>query len=129
MAKKHKIALDYNNQSNFIEVDPQPFSLGVQFPEYPVFANGHQGTRGNKFVEWYWSSMSLEQFQELMAYLGLLLIENQYVEVTIFTRADALFFRKFNGILQRPNPGTDYKVITGGLIKDLTITISDLEQI
>lgn len=128
MAKIYKVALTYNNTSGLEAVVPQPASLGCQYPEYPIFGNSKQGTIGNKFTIWRWNSISKADFIALLQQLGLLLPETQSVEVTIFTKNDLIYFRKFNGILQRPNAGIDYKE-QGKFITDLSITINDLEQI
>lgn len=131
MVRKTRTASGHDNTSLLEELTPQPFVSGVKAIAYFYGGDGQQykPEDASKYVVLQYSSLSGDQFETLMLQIGLYTDAIESAEVTIYTRYTRTIFLNYNGIVHRPIVDEDYKWITGDMVKDLKITVSDLEQI
>lgn len=66
----YRIADGFDNEAGFADINPQPASEAVRYPELVYYGNGQAEFDGAPYVELLWSGLSRTQYNALRTQLG-----------------------------------------------------------
>jgi hypothetical protein len=123
MSDVYQFADGHDNEAGFAAADPQPRSFGVKIPttRYPVGGGFHRD--GGRRTLWMYSSLTVAEFQALLAAFGLDAAQEN--ECTIRTTEDDRTWSNYNGTIGKPE--IDDRNWRDGFYKDVEFEIRDLE--
>lgn len=103
-------------------ITPQPQSHGVQGVQRYHAVSGEVHEQG-LFIVLRWNVLSVTQYQTLLTALGLLnALTNQ---ITIYAPNHNFTYQRYNGIVVRPENGTDLRR-AGHFLNDIAILVTHL---
>jgi len=123
----YQIADTHDNAAGLADVDPQPMSSGIQYPERRLALSGAAYEDGGAFTLWRFSILTPTQYDSLLTQFGL--SSDAYNDVTVNTITnDRTTFANYNGTIVRPMMGEDAK-FEMGFYHDVVFRVIRLEAI
>ena len=122
----YQIVDGYDNAGTLADVDPQPKSGGLMYPERIAALDGTEFDDGLLYTDWVYTMLTAAQYDSLLTAFGLAsAITN---EVTVKTITDDRTFANYNGMVVKPRMGKDVKY-NRGFYHDARFRIKHMEAL